>query len=63
MSQKKTVWFEVKENEEVDECLQRISEAGYLIAGKKEEPLFQEIDGEFIPIRQVIRFKGILKDK
>lgn len=63
MSQKKTVWFEVKENEEVDECLQRISEAGYLIAGKKEEPLFQEVDGEFIPIRQVIRFKGILKDK
>lgn len=63
MSRKKTVWFEVKENEQIEECLQRIAEAGYLIAGKKEEPLFQEIDGEFIPIRQVIRFKGVLKDK
>lgn len=63
MSQKKTVWFEVQKDEKVEDCLQRISEAGYLIAGKKEEPLFQEIDGEIIPIRQVIRFKGILKDK
>lgn len=63
MSQKKTVWFEVKENETIDGCLQRISEAGYLVAEKKEEPLFQEVDGKIIPIRQVIKFKGILKDK
>lgn len=63
MSQKKTVWFEVEEDEKIEDCLQRIEEAGYLVSGKKEEPLFQEVDGEFIPIRQVIRFKGILKDK
>lgn len=63
MSQKKTLWFEVHENETIDNCLQRISEAGYMIAGKKEEPLFQEVDGEIVPIRQIIKFKGILIDK
>lgn len=63
MSQKKTVWFEVKEDEQIEDCLQRITEAGYLIVGKREEPIFQEVNGEFIPIRQVIQFKGILKDK
>ena len=63
MSQKKTLWFEVHENETIDNCLQRISEAGYMIAGKKEEPLFQEVDGEIVPIRQIIKFKGILMDK
>ena len=63
MSQKKTLWFEVHENETIDNCLQRISEAGYMIAGKKEEPLYQEVDGEIVPIRQIIKFKGILIDK
>lgn len=60
MSQKKTVWFEVEENETIDQCLERIAASGYMIAGKKEEPVFQEVDGEIIPIRQMIRFKGLL---
>ncbi len=60
MSQKKTVWFEVGENETIDECLKRMEAAGYMVSGKKEEPLFQEIEGEIIPIRQMIRFKGTL---
>lgn len=62
MSQKKTIWFEVGEDETIEDCLKRISEAGYCIAGKKEEPLFREVDGEILPIRQVIKFKGILKE-
>lgn len=62
MSQKKTIWFEVAEDETIEDCLERISEAGYMIAGKKEEPLFQEIGGEILPIRQIIKFKGILKE-
>ena len=61
MTRKKTVWFELQENETIEDCLKRIEQEGYQVAGRKEEPLFQEIDGEFLPIRQIIKFKGILK--
>lgn len=61
MSRKKTVWFELQENESIEECLKRMEQEGYQIAGRKEEPLFQEVDGEFLPIRQIIKFKGVLK--
>ena len=60
--QKKTMWFEVAKDESVEDCLKRIAEAGYQVAGKKEEPLFEEINGEFKPIRQIIQFKGILNE-
>lgn len=62
MSLKKTVWFEVEENEQVADCLERMEKEGYAIAGRREEPLFQEIDGEIVPVRQIIKFKGILKN-
>ncbi|MCZ2260171.1 NETI motif-containing protein [Sporosarcina sp. G11-34] len=60
MSQKKTVWFEVEEKETIENCLKRIADEGYLVAGRKEEPLFAEVNGEYVPIRQLIKFKGIL---
>lgn len=60
MSQKKTVWFEVEENETIEECLDRMQKAGYIPAGRKEEPLFTEVNGEKVPIRQLIKFKGQL---
>lgn len=59
-TKKKTVWFEVGEGESIDECLQRLAAAGYRVAGRMEEPIFAEKDGEYVPIRQVIKFKGIL---
>jgi hypothetical protein len=31
---------------------------GYMPTGRREEPVFQEIDGEILPIRQIIQFKG-----
>ncbi|MDS9473164.1 NETI motif-containing protein [Sporosarcina pasteurii] len=62
MSRKKTEWFEVEEGEKVEDCLERMAAAGYTVAGRREEPLFQEVDGEVIPVRQVIQFKGILKE-
>ncbi|AOV06754.1 NETI motif-containing protein [Sporosarcina ureilytica] len=62
MNRKKTMWFEVKEGEKVEDCLKRMATAGYTVAGKREEPLFQEVDGEVIPIRQIIKFKGILTE-
>lgn len=61
-TKKKTVWFEVGEGESIDECLQRLAAAGYRVAGRMEEPLFEEKNGEYVPIRQVIKFKGILDE-
>ncbi len=60
MRNKKTIWFDVKENESIEECLSRIAAEGYSVVGRKEEPLFQEVDGDIIPLRQLIQFKGKL---
>ena len=60
MNQKKTVWFEVGETESIDDCLKRMTADGYTVAGRKEEPLFEEVNGEYIPVRQLIKFKGTL---
>lgn len=61
-TKKKTVWFEVEEGESIEDCLQRLAAAGYRVAGRMEEPIFMEKDGEYVPIRQVIKFKGILDE-
>lgn len=63
MSRKKTMWFELQENEEIEDCLKRMEKEGYQVSRRKEEPLFQEVDGEIIPVRQIIKFQGILKGK
>ncbi|WKA51965.1 NETI motif-containing protein [Planococcus liqunii] len=55
---KKTVWFEVAENETMDACLERMKQDGYMAVGRKEEPLFEEVDGKPVPIRQIVKFKG-----
>lgn len=60
MSQKKTRWFEVKEDEKFEECLHRMAAEGYRAVGRKEEPLFAEVNGKIIPIRQLVKFKGSL---
>ena len=57
---KKTVWYEVAENETISECLERMQKDGYMPAGRKEEPLFEMIDGNPVPVRQLIKFKGVL---
>jgi len=56
---KKTVWYEVKENESIDECLERMKKDGYMPAGRREEPLFEMQNGQPVPIRQLIQFKGL----
>ena len=58
MSQPKTMWFEVQENESIEECLKRMAEEGYEVMGRREEPIFKEVDGKFIPVQQRIQFKG-----
>ncbi|WP_432361106.1 NETI motif-containing protein [Sporosarcina sp. UB5] len=61
-AKKKTVWFEVEEGESIEDCLKRLAAAGYRVAGRMEEPVFMEKDGEYVPIRQLIKFKGILDE-
>ncbi|WP_203334676.1 NETI motif-containing protein [Planococcus beigongshangi] len=56
---KKTIWFEVREDETIDDCLKRMQSEGYMAAGRKEEPLFKEVDGQPVPVRQIVKFKGI----
>ncbi|MGM9967800.1 MULTISPECIES: NETI motif-containing protein [unclassified Rummeliibacillus] len=60
---KKQVWFEVDETETIDACLERMKKQGYMPVGRKEEPLFQMVNGKPVPIRQIIKFKGILIEK
>ncbi|WP_211653580.1 NETI motif-containing protein [Planococcus sp. 11815] len=55
---KKTIWFEVQEHETMEDCLNRMKKEGYMAVGRKEEPLFEEINGEPVPVRQIIKFKG-----
>jgi len=57
------MWYEVKTDETIEECLKRLTDDGYTVAARKEEPLFEEVNGEFLPIKQVIKFKGILTEE
>ncbi|WP_260107730.1 NETI motif-containing protein [Planococcus sp. 107-1] len=47
------------ENETMDACLERMKREGYAAVGRKDEPLFEEIDGKPVPIRQIVKFKGM----
>ncbi|MCM3389412.1 NETI motif-containing protein [Ureibacillus chungkukjangi] len=60
---KKQIWFEVEENETIDQCLERMKEQGYMAMGRKEEPVFHIVDGEPTYLRQKIMFKGILLEE
>jgi hypothetical protein len=55
---KKTLWFDLREDETISDCLERMKEQGYAAVGRKEEPLFEEINGKPVPIRQIVKFKG-----
>lgn len=60
---KNTMWFEVGTDETVEECLDRMKAEGYMAAGRKEEPLFEDQNGTPVPVRQIIKFKGIKLDE
>lgn len=57
---KKQQWFEVQENETIEQCLERMKQEGYMAAGRREEPLFHIVNGEPVVLRQKIQFKGLL---
>ncbi len=56
---KETKWFEVQEDESISSCMERMSLLGYQVVGRKEEPIFTEVDGRPVPLRQLILLKGI----
>ncbi|KGR91002.1 hypothetical protein CD30_07910 [Ureibacillus massiliensis 4400831 = CIP 108448 = CCUG 49529] len=60
---KKQIWFEVEENETIEQCLERMRTAGYMPMGRREEPVFHMVNGEPTYLRQKIQFKGILKEE
>ena len=60
---KNTTWFEVEEHESISDCLERMKAEGYIAVGRKEEPLFEEINGQPVPIRQIVKFKGSKLDQ
>lgn len=57
---KKQVWYEVEENETIEQCLERMKKDGYMPFGRREEPVFEEVNGEPVYLRQKIQFKGVL---
>nr|WP_255551420.1 NETI motif-containing protein [Sporosarcina sp. E16_8] len=57
------MWFEVEADETIEDCLNRMTAEGYTVTGRKEEPLFTEVNGEYVPVRQVIMFKGTLTEQ
>ena len=57
---KKQVWYEVEENETIEQCLERMKKEGYMPVGRREEPIFEEVNGEPLYLRQKIQFKGLL---
>lgn len=57
---KKQIWFEVQENETIEQCLERMKKEGYMPMGRREEPIFHIVDGEPVVLRQKIEFKGII---
>lgn len=59
---KKKLLFEVKDNETIDQCLDRMKKAGYFPVRRLEKPIFKELDngGEFTyqPVGSTIVFEG-----
>ncbi|WP_068986394.1 MULTISPECIES: NETI motif-containing protein [Lysinibacillus] len=56
---KKQIWYEVEENESIEDCLARMRRDGYMAVGRKEEPVFHLVNGEPTYLRQKIQFKAM----
>ncbi|PSL47032.1 NETI protein [Salsuginibacillus halophilus] len=58
--------YEVKENESITDCLDRIAADGYRAVRRMEEPVFEEVTGEngtdYVPVRQAIVFEAKLNE-
>ncbi len=63
----KKMWFDVEEQESIDDCLKRMADLGFRPIRRMEEPVFQEVrEGSSVkrePIRQKIRFQGMKSEQ
>ena len=57
---KRQIWYEVEENESIEDCLARMRQDGFIAVGRKEEPIFHLVNGEPTYLRQKIQFKAML---
>ncbi|MCY1185616.1 NETI protein [compost metagenome] len=57
---KRQIWYEVEENESIEDCLARMRQDGFIAIGRKEEPIFHLVNGEPTFLRQKIQFKAML---
>ena len=53
----KQIWYEVEENESIEDCLARMRRDGYMAVGRKEEPVFHLVNGEPTYLRQKYNLK------
>lgn len=49
---KRQIWYEVEENESIEDCLARMRQDGFIAVGRKEEPIFHLVNGEPTYLRQ-----------
>ncbi|AIE58797.1 NETI motif-containing protein [Bacillus methanolicus] len=60
--EKKKLLFEVKENETIDQCLERMKKEGYTPVRRMEKPIFQEVKKgdsiQYEPIGRQIVFEA-----
>ncbi|WP_342526254.1 NETI motif-containing protein [Chryseomicrobium sp. FSL W7-1435] len=52
----KKQWVAVNEQETVAAAYDRLQQQGYQIVGRREVPVFEEVKGEPVPVRQQIEF-------
>jgi len=57
---KRQIWYEVEENESIEDCLARMRQDGFIAVGRKEEPIFHLVNGEPTYLRQKIQFKAMV---
>ncbi|MFD2924594.1 NETI motif-containing protein [Halobacillus naozhouensis] len=63
MAKKSKKRFEVRDNETIDQCLNRISKEGYIPVRRAEEPIFQEVidngESNLEPVGRTIVFHAV----
>lgn len=60
---KKKMQFEVRENESIEACLERMKKQGYIPVRRTEKPIFQEVvigkETSYEPVGRQIVFEAI----
>ena len=55
--------YEVQQDESIEQCLTRMKQDGYIAVARREEPIFQLVDGEPQLLRQKIEFKALATEE